>query len=117
MNLKRGDGKILPCPGLKVTVNAGVSWMDSARRVHELASATLLTIEQVAADPRMSEMGFGTYAAAAELVRAGRLYPVFRKNARVVRVFACAIPDFRIRCFSGNGSASKERKTLERVSV
>jgi hypothetical protein len=104
MNRKRDHGKIVACPGLKITANAGISWTDQARRVHDLVTTRMLTIAEVAAHPLMHDMGFGTADAVAELVRAKRIFPVWRKNARVVRVYECAIPDFRARCLAGTAA-------------
>lgn len=88
---------VLECPGLKRPLNAPVSWEDSTSRVQDLADARLLTFDEVAADPLVADLGFATAFAVGELVRAGRLYPVFRKNSRVIRVFACGVADFRRR--------------------
>jgi hypothetical protein len=92
---------VLECPGLKRTRNAGVSWTDSTGTVHDLtlsaAATRTLTLDEAARAPELVDVGFGTYEATRELYRSGRLYPVLRVNARVIRVFACALPDFRRR--------------------
>lgn len=85
------------CPGLKVTRNAGISWTDSAGTVHDLAQARTLTLAEAAAAPELVDVGFGSYEAVRALVTSGRIYPVFRKNSRVMRVFVCGLPDFRRR--------------------
>lgn len=109
MNQKSANNKILPCPGLKITANAGVSWTDRERHVHDLITARMLTIEDVAASPVMAELGFGTVSAVSELMRSGRLYPVYRKNARVVRVFECGLRDFRARYIAGPVAARGQK--------
>lgn len=92
---------VLECRGLKRTRNAGISWTDSEGTVHDLTrsgtATRTLTLAEVAAAADLVDVGFGTYEAARELYRSGRLYPVLRVNARVIRVFACALPDFRRR--------------------
>ncbi len=92
---------VLDCRGLKRTRNAGISWTDSEGTVHDLTrsgSATrTLTLAEAGDAADLADVGFGTYEAARELYRSGRLYPVLRVNARVIRVFACALPDFRRR--------------------
>jgi hypothetical protein len=84
-----------PCPGLKLSVNAGATFADVFGRVYDLEKEPLLSPEEAAADPRMA--GLYTPEGVVELLRAGRLYPYLRKNARVVRVFACALTDWRAR--------------------
>lgn len=88
---------VVDCPGLKRPRNAVPSWTDSAGTVHDLAAARTLTLDEVAATPELVDVGFGSYDAVRELVTSGRLYPVFRKNSRVIRVFACGVADFRRR--------------------
>lgn len=85
---------VIACPGLEITPKAGVRWTDSVGTAHDLVEERIWSLEQVADEPLVAALGFATAFAVAELVRAGRLYPVFRKNSRVVRVFACAVPDF-----------------------
>lgn len=96
---------ILDCPGLKRTRNAGVSWTDSAGHVHDLVRVPLLTYEQAAARADLGDIGFATPRAVAELVRSGRLYPAHRINCKLVRIFACALPDFRRRFVVGGATA------------
>lgn len=100
------DSHVFPCPGLKITRNAGISWTDSTGRVHDLAGVRMLTLDEVAADPLVADLGFATAPAVGELVRTGRLYPCFRKNARVIRVFACALADFRRRSLGVSAAAA-----------
>ncbi len=88
---------IVACPGLTVPRNAGPTWKDSRGNVHDLDRETMLSCDEVAASPLVGGLGFSTVEAVRELIRTGRLYPVFRKNARVIRVYACALPDFRAR--------------------
>jgi hypothetical protein len=86
------------CPGLKRRPRT--VWTDAARRRHDLTRARLLTIKEVSTAPVMAELGFTSADELYEMIRTRRLYPVFWKNARVVRVFECALPDFRARVFS-----------------
>jgi len=88
---------ILDCPGLKRPANAAPTWTDSVGTVHDLLDARLITYGEAAADPLLADLGFGTEEAIGALVATGRLYPVWRKNPRVIRVYRCALPDFRRR--------------------
>jgi len=91
MNKKRAHGRILPCPGLKITTNAGVSFTDSLGRVHDLEREKVLRPKQAAATLQYHEK------TVLRLIRAGDLYPVFRRNARVILIFDCALTDWRAR--------------------
>lgn len=91
------DTGVQPCPGLKITTNAGVTFTDSTGRVHDLAEQRTLTFDEAAGDARLRDIGFGSVDAVRELVRAVRLYPIFRKNARVVRLYDCGLTDFKAR--------------------
>lgn len=102
MNKKSADRKILPCPGLKVTTNAGVSFTDSLQRVHDLERDTWLRPKQAAADERLGGMSV------AEVLRAIRdeeLYPVVRVNARVFLIFDCALTDWKARALQPRARA------------
>ena len=100
-------GRLIPCPGLVLDVRRGTLWTDSAGTEHNLDTAgqSTLTAAEAAADARLSGLGFATEAAVRELIRAGRLYPVFRKNARVLRIFDLALTDFRRRALSTRRAA------------
>lgn len=107
---------VVACPGLTRPANAGASFKDAAGRVHDLATARTLTLDEAAADPRLADLGFATANAVGALVLQGRLYPVFRKNARVVRIFACALDDFRLRSLAP-GAAPRHLAELRATRV
>lgn len=107
---------VVSCPGLKVTRNAGISWTDSTGTVHDLNGTRTLTIDEAADSHDLIDVGFGSYDAARELINSGRLYPVFRKNARVVRVFVCALPDFRRRQLGAKPITHLAAQRAERVA-
>ena len=86
--------KIAPCHGLKPTTNAGTSFTDTLRRVYDLERERLLRPKEASAEPRMA--GAST-SEILRLVRAGELYPVLRRNARVILIFDCALTDWRLR--------------------
>lgn len=89
-----GAGSIEHCPGLKVTANSGISFTDSLGRVHDLEREATLRPKQAAADPRLCGLSPDDVRAA---VAAGELYPVIRRNARVILIFDCALTDWRAR--------------------
>jgi len=88
------------CPGLHRSPSAPVTFTDSLGRIHDLTTCATLTYGEAAADGRLAHLGFGTTDAVSELVASGRLYPVFRKNARVVYLFDPALTDFRARALA-----------------
>jgi len=89
-----GSPRILPCPGLTVTVNAGVTFIDSLRRVHDLANERTLSPKEAASDARLGGMSAKTVL---RLIRRGEIYPILRRNRRVFLVFDCALTDWRLR--------------------
>lgn len=98
---------IVTCPGLNVHATGAVFFTDSAHAVHAMADPALVTLTaaEAAADPRLSGLGFATESAVRELIRSGRLYPVFRKNTRVLRIFDLALTDFRRRALTTRRAA------------
>lgn len=74
-----------PCRGLR----AGV-FTDSSGQRHDLAKEKPVSAKQASADARMPD----TPRAVLALVRAGQLYPVRKENARVIRIYPCAIADY-----------------------
>ncbi|MFK5283389.1 hypothetical protein ACI3PL_27825, partial [Lacticaseibacillus paracasei] len=66
------------CPGLSRHPGKPVTFTDSRGRVHDLTETPTLTYKEAAADPRLLHLGFASDAAVGELVRSGRLYPVFK---------------------------------------
>jgi hypothetical protein len=86
--------KIPTCPGLKITANAGVFFTDSLGRVHDLERDRVLRPKEAAADPRL---GGAPVSEVLRMVRGGTLYPVFKRNARVILIFDCALTDWRAR--------------------
>jgi len=76
---------IQPCPGLR----AGI-FTDSRGQRHDLALEPMLTPKEAAADPRLGLSVRETL----QLMRTRRLYPVWRKNARVIRTYPCALADY-----------------------
>lgn len=103
---------VQPCPGLKITTNAGITFTDSTARVHDLAEQRTFTFDEAAADARLRDIGFGSVDAVRELVRAGRLYPVFKKNARVLRVYDCGLTDFKARTLAPRHLASQRAQRV-----
>jgi hypothetical protein len=77
---------ILPCPGLR-----GGLFTDSQGRRFDLAHELRKRPKEAAADQRLQ--GFSEKAIR-RLITAGQLYPVFRRNARVIEIFDCAIADW-----------------------
>lgn len=77
---------VQPCPGLRDGI-----FTDARGQRHDLARERRMRPKEAAADPRLQ--GYSV-AAIRALVRTGQLYPVFRRNARVVEVFACGIGDW-----------------------
>lgn len=98
--------KITPCHGLKPTTNAGTSFTDTLRRVYDLEREKLLRPKEAAADPRMA--GAST-SEVLRLVRIGELYPVLRRNARVILIFDCALTDWRLRQLTPVHAAPRRR--------
>jgi hypothetical protein len=94
MNKKQENGRIVPCPGLKITTNAGISFTDSLKRVYDLEREKTHRPKQAATDPRLVGM---TLAELRRHIGAGSLYPVLRINARVFLIFDCALTDWRAR--------------------
>jgi hypothetical protein len=88
------------CPGLSRSRQGAPTFKDSAGQTHDLTTAPTLTYKEAAADRRLAHLGFGTINAIGELVTAGRLYPVFRKNPRVIYIFDPALTDFRTRALA-----------------
>lgn len=76
---------LLPCPGLV----AGV-FTDCRGRRHDLAKQSHVSAKEVA----------GTYGLPTSvrkvlaLIRDGELYPAFRENQRVVRIYPCGVADY-----------------------
>lgn len=85
---------ILSCPGLKVTANAGVSFTDCLKRVYDLERQDMLRPKEAAGDARMCGMPVAEIRRA---IRRGELYPVLRRNRRVILLFDCALTDWRAR--------------------
>lgn len=80
------------CPGLKRTAR-GAMFKDAAGQLHDLGTEKRLRPKEVAADTRVAL----TPEDVRGLIAAGELYPVFRRNARRIEVFACAIGDWWLR--------------------
>lgn len=89
----RSGGTIEHCPGLKVAA-AGISFTDALGRVHDLEQVATLRPKQAAADSRLCGLSVDDVLAA---IRHGELYPVMRRNARVILIFDCALTDWRAR--------------------
>lgn len=89
-----GTGSIEHCPGLHVSAAHAVSFTDSLGRVHDLEREPTLRPKQAAADPRLCGLSPADVRAA---IAAGELYPVIRRNARVILIFDCALTDWRAR--------------------
>jgi len=66
---------------------------DAAGQLHDLGTEKRLRPKEVAADTRVAL----TPEDVRGLIAAGELYPVFRRNARRIEVFACAIGDWWLR--------------------
>lgn len=89
---------IVPCPGLKVTRSSGVFFTDCLKRVYDLEKEKTLRPKEAAADERLC----GTHPREIlRLVRAGKIYPVMRLNARTILIFDCALTDWRARQLGG----------------
>lgn len=86
--------RIIPCPGLKITTNAGISFTDSLKRVHDLEREKWFRPKQAASDERLGGMSVPEVLRA---IRDGDIYPVLRRNARVVLIFDCALTDWKAR--------------------
>jgi hypothetical protein len=91
---------ILECPGLQRPANSAPTWTDSTGRLHDLLTERLITYAEAAADPLLADLGFATEEAIGALVNTGRLYPAWRKNPRVIRIYRCGLADFRRRQLS-----------------
>lgn len=85
---------IVSCPGLKVTANAGVFFTDSLGRVHDLERSRTVSPKEAAADSRLCG---APVAEVLRMIRAGELYPVMKRNERVILIFECALTDWRAR--------------------
>lgn len=85
---------IVDCPGMKITRNAGISFTDHVGRVHDLEKQIKLGPKEAARDPRM--LG-STHIEILALIRRGELYPVFKRNDRVILIFDCALTDWQAR--------------------
>ena len=81
-----------PCPGLR-----GSIFRDSLGRDHDLTREKPISSKEAARDPRMPD----SPRRVLELIRARRLYPVLRDNARVIRIYPSAIADYWARQCSG----------------
>lgn len=92
--MARPAPRILPCPGLKVTANAGVSFTDCLKRVYDLEKQEMLRPKEAAADVRMCGMPVGEIL---REIRRGGIYPVLRRNRRVILLFDCALTDWKAR--------------------
>lgn len=80
------------CPGLKRTAR-GAMFKDAAGTWHDLGTEKRLRPKEVSADTRVSL----TPADVRTLISSGEIYPVFRRNARRIEVFACAVADWWLR--------------------
>ena len=85
---------VQPCPGLSAD---GSHWTDARGALYDLTTAPTLTLDEACADPLLAGLGFATPGSIGAIVLQERLYPVFRLNDRVVRIFHCALQDFRFR--------------------
>jgi hypothetical protein len=85
---------IRQCPGLTVDPETGVCFTDSLQRVYNLEREKTLRPKEAAADARLCGM---PVAEVRTKVRRGELYPVLRRNRRVVLIFDCALTDWRAR--------------------
>jgi hypothetical protein len=75
-----------PCPGLSHGL-----FLDATGRAHDLSQQATLTAKEASADPRLAGL---SPSAVLRLVRTGQLYPVFRHNARVIRIYPAALADW-----------------------
>ena len=76
---------IQPCTGLR----AG-TFTDCTGARHDLAKEKPISPKEAAADPRLPD----SPRTILHLVRTGQLYPVWRLNARVIRIYPAAIADY-----------------------
>lgn len=96
------------CPGFNPRAKPAPTFKDAGGTVHDLFTAKTLTYKEAAADLRLSSLGFGTEEAISELVVAGRLYPVFRKEgSNRVYIFDPALTDFRLRALATRTPSKK----------
>lgn len=95
--------RIVSCPGLKITTNAGVSFTDCLKRVYDLEKEKTLRPKEAASDARM---GGVSPTEILKLIRNRQLYPVLWRNRRVVLIFECALVDWRARAFAQAGKTS-----------
>jgi len=91
-------GAIEHCPGLKVAAGSGVFFTDSFGRDHDLEREPLLRPKQAAADPRLCGISARCVRAA---IGRGEIYPVLRRNSRVLLIFDCALTEWRCRRMAG----------------
>lgn len=90
---------ILPCPGLRVT-RSGSFFTDHHSKVHDLELESTLRPKEAAADPRLCGI---SVIGVRSLIRDRELYPVLRRNARVILIFDCALTDWRARAVQATG--------------
>lgn len=92
---------IQDCPGLKITANAGIFFTDCLQRVHDMEQQVWRTPIEAAGDVRLSYLGIRNRDNAAEylriLMRQGELYPIFKRNDRVLLIADCALADLQAR--------------------
>lgn len=82
-------GKTPRCPGLK-----GMAFTDCLGRVYDLEREKILSTKEAADDLRLGGISIANLHRA---IRGGDLYPVLRRNARVILIFDCALTDWRAR--------------------
>jgi hypothetical protein len=92
--MKSGYPRIEKCPGLGRAESGVVTFTDSLGRVYDLERERTLRPKEAAADDRMS--GLSPWAVRSMVAR-GELYPVMRKNRRVIMIFDCALTEWRSR--------------------
>jgi hypothetical protein len=86
---------IVPCPGL-----VGAIFTDALGAAHDLTREKTLRPKEAAADPRLGGISAKSVR---QMITRGELYPVLRRNARMIEVCDCALTDWRARaCTAGH---------------